>query len=336
MKNKNYFFISKGFSLVELMVSIAIGLLLLAALTSLFVSQSRSRDELDKSNRMIDNGRYALDILTDGLSLAGFYGELDPSSIAVPATLPNPCSNVASVISTALPLHIQGYDAATTSSAISSVPTCVPSTVKAGSDILVIRRAQSLTTAAASAATDTTFLQVSLCTAETNTLANLYKLAKAPATFNLSKRNCTGVNTGPFADLRRFLVQIYFVDNNNVAGDGVPTLKMAELSTNNTFVITPLVEGIEYMQVDYGIDTDGDGVLNGSYSSCSACTTDDWSKVVSVKVNLISRNLVTTKNYTDPNIYNLGSAGNITPADAYKRHAYTQVIRLVNPASRKE
>jgi type IV pilus assembly protein PilW len=111
---------------------------------------------------------------------------------------------------------------------------------------------------------------------------------------------------------------------------------MAELSTNNTFVITPLVEGIEYMQVDYGIDSDGDGALNGSYSSCSACTTDDWSKVVSVKVNLISRNLVTTNGYTDSYTYNLGTAGSVAPADGYKRHAYTQVMRLVNPSSRKE
>ncbi len=328
--------LQKGFSLIELMVSIAIGLILLAALSTLFVGQSKSRDELAKANRMIDNGRYALDVLTDSLSLAGFYGELDPSAIAVPTTLPDPCSNVDTVISAALPFHVQGYNAAGPASTISSAPTCVPSTIKAGSDILVIRRAHTVPITAAAASADTTFLQVSLCTVETGTTGNVYKLAKAPASYNLSKKSCTGVNSGPFADLRRFLVQIYFIDSNNVAGDGIPTLKMAELSSTNTFVITPLVEGIEYMQVDYGIDNNNDGVLDGSYTSCSACTTDDWSHVVSVKVNLISRNLETTNNYTDSYTYNLGSAGNVVPNDAYKRHAYTQVIRLTNPASRKE
>ncbi|HSH53582.1 MAG TPA: prepilin-type N-terminal cleavage/methylation domain-containing protein, partial [Methylotenera sp.] len=65
----------QGFSLVELMVSVAIGLLLLSALATLFVSQSKTRMELDKENRMIDNGRYALDLLSENLSMAGFYGE---------------------------------------------------------------------------------------------------------------------------------------------------------------------------------------------------------------------------------------------------------------------
>lgn len=328
-------FSQMGFSLVELMVSIAIGLLLLAALTTLFVGQSKSRDELDKANRMIDNGRYALDVLSDSLSIAGFYGELDPVAITVPTTLPNPCSNAATAISAALPFHVQGYDAANTTSTISSIPTCIPTTIKAGSDILVIRRADTISIATTAVATDATYLQVSLCIPE-GTTGNVYKLAKAPATYNLSKKNCTGANTGPFADLRRFLVQIYFIDSNNVAGDGIPTLKMAELSTTNNFVITPLVEGIEYMQIDYGIDNNNDGSPDGLYVSCASCTTAEWSHVVAVKINLISRNLATTNNYTDSYTYNLGSAGPVTPGNAYKRHAYTQVIRLNNPAGRKE
>src|SRR3990167_259795 len=70
----------RGLSLVELMISITIGLLILSAMTTLFVNQSKTRAELDKSNRMIDNGRYALELLSENLRLAGFYGELDPST----------------------------------------------------------------------------------------------------------------------------------------------------------------------------------------------------------------------------------------------------------------
>src|SRR5687767_8053780 len=71
----------RGLSLIELMVSVVIGLLILAALTTLFVTQSQTRLELDKQNRMIDNGRYALDLLSENLRMAGFYGELDPLTV---------------------------------------------------------------------------------------------------------------------------------------------------------------------------------------------------------------------------------------------------------------
>jgi len=47
----------RGLSLIELMISITIGLLILVSLSSLFINQSKARAELDKSTRMIDNGR---------------------------------------------------------------------------------------------------------------------------------------------------------------------------------------------------------------------------------------------------------------------------------------
>ena len=337
----NYSLKQSGLSLIELMISIAIGLLLLAALSTLFVNQSRTRTELDKQNRMIDNGRYALDLISENLRMAGFYGELDPSSITLPAALPDPCvSNIVeppiAPANSVLRLHIQGYDAATPTTAITDTPTCVPSSIKAGTDILVVRRAHTTSIAPASIAANTTYLQVSLCIPKTGLNENAYILRKAPATFNLSQKTCTIANSGPQANLRRFLVQLYFIDSNNEAGDGIPTLKMAELDTTSNFVVTPLVEGIEFMQVDYGIDTNDDGAPDGAYSSCSACTVEDWANVVSVKVNIVSRNLETTTGYTDGNTYNLGTAGNITPGGNYKRHAYTEVIRLNNPASRKE
>jgi type IV pilus assembly protein PilW len=353
----------KGLSLIELMVSVAIGLLLLAALSTLFVNQSKSRLELDKQNRMIDNGRYALDLLSENLRMAGFYGELDPliayptsAEISlIPTTSFNPCSTTATQIGQALVWHVQGFNANTPAAAITSPPSCLPTTLKAGSDVLVIRRAHTVATPAASATANSTYLQVSLCIPKTGLGENAYMVAKAPATFNLSKKTCVLANSGPAADLRQVLVQIYFVDSNNQAGDGIPTLKMAELDANSNFVITPLVEGIEFMQIDYGIDgtdtnsdgipdrfdqitptKDTDGVMNGSYVSCATCDANQWAHVVSLKLTILSRNLETTNGYTDAKTYNLGTAGNVTPGGNYKRLAYTQVIRLTNPASRKE
>ena len=62
-----------GFSLVELLVSLAIGLLIVSGLTVLFVNSSQSGSELDKSVRQIESGRYAMEVMSDDIRLAGFY-----------------------------------------------------------------------------------------------------------------------------------------------------------------------------------------------------------------------------------------------------------------------
>lgn len=321
----------RGLSLIELMISITIGLIILVALSTLFINQSKSRVELDKSNRMIDNGRYALEVLSTNLSLAGYYGEFSPSAIfpAVPAALPNPCSTTASDMAAALQLAVQGYDAATLTSTIASPPCGL--SPKAGSDILVIRRVSTTTPIAqAVALAGTHYFQASLCQYD----GVPYIVDTVPANFILRKLTCTPTSTTPYADLRQFVVQVYFVSPNNKSGDGVPTLKRMELDpTSHTFVTTPLVEGIDYMQIEYGLDTNNDGVAD-NYVTAPALA--DWPNVVAVKVYILARNTETTKGYTDNKTYSLGVAGTVAPNDNYKRHAYTQFIRLNNPAGRRE
>lgn len=333
----------RGLSLIELMISITIGLLILSAMATLFANQSKTRTELDKSNRMIDNGRYTLEVLSENLRVAGFYGEFDPSPIVLPVRANNignspdgPCSIDPDDMSDAIRLHVQGYNAATVTAAIAGPPCGLTSaSLKSGSDILVLRRADTSAPIAQAAAIDGIhYIQVSNCEHENSTP---FIIANAAASFNLSQRNCTAANTAPFANVRRLVVQAYFVSPDNIAGDGIPTLKRMELDTG-AFVTTPLVEGIEYMQVEYGIDGDSDGVADSYVQTCADVTC--WSNAVSVKLNIIARNIEPTAGYDDSNkTYSLGQAGSYTPSgnDAqYKRHAYTQVVRLVNPASRRE
>ena len=327
-----------GLSLIELMISITIGLQILAALSTLFINQSKSRVELDKSNRMIDNGRYALELFSNNLRLAGFYDNFAP--IGTPTTLYNPCTtdNTDSAINmNVLNLHVQGYNAATSSSNVSSPPCGLTYTagsnltLQPGSDILTVRRASTAAkTPAAAAAAGGTYLQVSMCQTDAATPPNNYQIVSATAVVassaSMHNKNCTTV-----ADLREFKVTTYFVSPDNVVGDGIPTLKSIDQYGN----VTPLVEGIEYMQIDYGVDTDGDGAAD-LYTDCSTCTVAYWASVMSVRINIVARNQETTTGWTDSKTYDLGLAGTVTPGGAYKRHAYTQMVRLNNPAGRRE
>jgi type IV pilus assembly protein PilW len=300
---------------------------------------------------MIDNGRYALELLSGNLRLAGFYDNYAP--IGPSTTFYDPCNTAAITDSSKnldiLNLSVQGYNAATATSLVTIPPFANPSltnlpcsltytagsnlTLKAGSDILVVRRAS--TVIAASAASGTTYLQVSMCQTDTAAPPNNYQIVTAPAVAPASFSSMHKKDCATAADLRPFMVLTYFVSpNNNVAngGDGIPTLKQID----QYGTVTPLVEGIEYMQVDYGVDDNGDGATD-RYTDCSACTLADWSNVVAVRINIVARNQDKTTGWSDSKTYALGLAGTVGPFnDNYKRHAYTQLVRLVNPAGRRE
>lgn len=367
---------SHGFSLVELMVSITIGLFLILGLSTLLVNSSHTRTELEKASRQIENGRYATQLLRDAITHAGYYGEYScqsdstsptlctPTSPPTPLTaLPDPCLTTLAGLShtRGLPLPIQGYDS---SSLTTAVPTCVGSAnYRAGTDILVIRRANTNITATASIVNGKIYIQANpVGYAIANRSGGTWSYVGTSV--GSDDLNVTGAvalpltkKDGTSADVRNYVVQIYFISPCSIpAGGGssctgasddngkpIPTLKMVEISTDGTNPVmsapVPLVEGIDNLQLDFGIDTDSDGAPN-SFSTCStstACSITDWSNMVAIRVNLLARNTEQTVGYSDTKQYDLGLAGLTTAAnDAYKRHAYSILVRANNPSGRRE
>ena len=344
-----------GFSLAELMIAVTIGLLILAGLTGIFATTSKSRGEVERANRQVENGRYAMQVLTEDLKLAGFFGELDPTGLPTPAAQPDPCLTSIADLRSAMPVHVQGVDDG------AAVPSCLQD-VRSGTDIIVIRRASTCiagSTDCDAASAGRPYFQASLCfpAAGATELAsgninNFFSMDTAPTALNLRRRDCTTT-----ASIRRYLTHIYFVANNNTSSDGIPTLKRAELGGDegsSAFKIVPLVEGIENLQFEYGIDTDASGDPNGgspnaytadpgAFGGClGAACVDNWRAVVSVKLHLLARNTEKTAGYTDTKTYTLGldangSAHTLGPfGDNYKRHVYQSSVRINNPAGRRE
>jgi type IV pilus assembly protein PilW len=325
-----------GFSLIELMISITLGLIILTGVAVLFANTSRARDEIERVSRQIENGRYAIDLLTQDLRLAGFYGELNVVPFAAPAALPDPCSTTVADWNAAIPVHVQGYDGAAGAPA-----SCLPTSLnfQPGTDILVIRRARTCAAGAAdceAAADGKPYLQASLCTTE---VAPSYVLGlKGTAAFNLlHKKNCTTE-----ADLRQYFVHIYYVSTDNGAGQNIPTLKRLEL-TGAGWETKALVEGIEQFNVEYGLDMNGDGAPDtyvadpNDPAGCNpACQLAKWMNVVTVQVHVLSRNLETSPGYTDNKTYHLGGVTYTPAATNYRRHVYSTLVRLANPAGRRD
>ena len=326
-----------GLSLVELMVAIVIGSLLMLALSSIFVSSNRSSVEMRKSTQQQENGRYASQLLYDDLMLAGYLAEFDASPLTSPATLPDICATDMTTLLAGLPLHVQGINNA------AATPTCL-SDLKAGTDIIVVKRASSCVAGSANCdafLAGAPHFQASLCTptdgsgtelahavsSNTDYAAYYFAFSNASADFTRRKTSCGAT----VADIRRYLVHIYFIANNNVAGDGIPTLKRAEIGAGG-FSIVPLVDGIENMQIQYGLDTNSDGIPN-SYTSAPASVAE-WRSAMSARVHLLARNTVSTPSYTDTRTYTLGDETVGPNNDGYKRHVYSAAVQFVNPSWR--
>lgn len=320
---------------MELMISLTIGLVLLAGVTTLIVKQSSTRDELDKSSRQIENGRYAIQLLRDDIEHAGFYGEYSPPATTVYSDAVDPCvaDNAGWVPATpAVPVGIQGYAGAAADPTMSvTTPAGCLSDYKANTAVLVIRRtASDDPIAAASATAGTTYLQVSRC--DQDPVASPFVMATSG--FSLRKKDCLTP-----AALRKYIVRIYYVSTCNVCGTGgdtVPTLKVREF-VNGAVTTLPLAEGVEDMQFDYGVDTTGDGAPD-SYTRTPAA--GQWKDVMAVRVNVLARNNDPTVGYVDAKSYRLSGISAVAAvgpfADGYKRHAFNQLVRVINPSGRRE
>ena len=341
-----------GISLVEIMVAVTLGVFILGGIGLTLSSTSHSRTELDRGLQQIENSRYAMQTLANDLRHAGYYGRY-LGELATPAALPDPCAASLAALEAGMALPVQGYDSPATLppelAACMSSANYVPRT-----DILVVRRAQASTpVAVAAAGPGQVYLQT---TAYPNGPRYLLGTGSNPAAFTLlEKRDDHSGATVP-AGLLPYRVHVYFVSpcdipstgascngSNDDGGRPIRTLKRLELVTdvagNPIMRMVPLVEGVQDLQVDYGIDDPGTGTGDGSpdtYTTAPASTAQ-WHNVVAVQLNLLAANTEPTPGHVDGKRYNLGLAGTVGPfGDTIKRHATSAVVRINNVSGPRE
>lgn len=387
---------AKGFSLVELMVAIAIGLFLVAGLTVVFANSSRTYGELQKAAQQIENGRLAISILSEDIKNAGQFGDfimqppISGAPIAIPGTSPDPCistSNLAALKSSlklALPLHVQGYGDVT--SLPSGLTNCLTSStvakVTSNTDILVVRRGDTLVlvdpeasqnggsaTTSATPVAGEVYIQSALTDVAVQVgvaqLIDKTKTAENTAA-SLTRKDFTITPAGTTGGyVRKLHIHVYFVSDCADADcssstRNIPTLKRAELVAGSGGVplwrIVPLVEGIESLQIEYGIDTApatlnaatgyfGDGTADSFVDAPTATTWDatGWSNVVAVRLFVLARNTEQTTGYSDSKAYELrrsvaastGANSIAAKNDSYKRHVFEMEVPVINTINRR-
>lgn len=358
-----------GMTLVELMIALAIGSVILAAMAILFAVTHNTREELERHSRQIENGRFAIERLRDEARLAGFYGEVLPKDVhfitpdagvfGASACDPNFAWDNEITVAEATaageaadwlknhvhaPAAVLGVDDVAAGAPIPCV-----ANAKAGSDVLVLRRLATVETAVETGTSNSLYLQSSFCNAD----AAPFVFAAAPSAsqatvFNLRPRYCATIPTGSPAQspLRRMHTSVFFLascSNCSGSGDGIPTLKRVDYQSGNGVLNAAsaevVVEGIESLQVEYGVDADDNGYPDLPYLTADAVT--DWSQVVAIRLFVLSRSLTQRPEYgIDNKSYVLASDGTALPGvpfgDRYRRQLMSTMLQVGNVANRRE
>jgi type IV pilus assembly protein PilW len=272
----------RGFSLVELMVAVTLGFIVVAAVGYLYLGSRQSFRNTENMSRMQESARYALDTMARDVRMAGSLGctslvEAAPTLGApIPAALVPAPTNVNAVVGGDVGTNPPGVPAAT-----------VP---RVAGDALSIWGAQgsSVTLASITAGAN----PYAYKTNDILAVVTCRPAADAPpvATLRAAPAGLATLPGAPADEVMEFDRFAYYIGTNPA---GIRALYRNSVNDG----VAELVEGVEDMQILYGVDTTAvpDRIAD-VYQTAGAVA--DWTRVVSARISLLmaspGNNLTTT------------------------------------------
>ncbi|SJM89759.1 Type IV pilus assembly protein PilW [Crenothrix polyspora] len=359
--------INKGFTLVELMVAMVLGAFFLNGLLQIFSSTKQTYRVQENLARLQENGRFAIDFISQDVRMAGYWG----CGSKVPSITGLNAPSFFYMLEKNIPgkdkleKTIEGFEA---TSASTWIPPLDPvfnqiwlDKVVEGSDVLVVRRVNAqgfsvlnhapalanlqldatskqlaeagITEGTVVIATDCTNAEAFQVTNKINPLehkdiAATDETAKKAATPGNNLNNLLNTYRGGKVYAVNS-VSYYVATNRN-------NEKLLYRRTNGA--VKPdelqLVDGVEQMQVLYGVDTATDDDSSPNYY-VKANLVNDWKNVVSVRISLLLATLddnIAERSLPLPYPFNDASVNgeNPIPTDRKIRRAFTSTIAIRN------
>jgi type IV pilus assembly protein PilW len=319
--------IQQGFSLVEIFISLTVGLALLIGVLSIFVGMKTTTTETATYGELQENGRYAISLLSDDLLRQGFWGDLTGSidesglvSSPEPTSVAGDCIgggiNNASFPATVGHFRTLWGDTLTTNNAMGCI-----SNGKVGSDVLQLKRVVSSAVAVGDISNDNYYM--------------------------ISNPNTAGIFAGDdavpninFGQIWEYQQHIYYVREDSQGSNVVPVLVQGRLQNKTAIMnLDMVVEGIELIRFMYGVDTTNNGIVN-AYISADNMSNAYWDnesdvRILAVKIYVLARNILPDNKYENLNTYQLGDLNvNFIDGDGngdhYRRLLFSSTVTLYN------
>lgn len=348
----------RGFSLVELMVALTIGLIIMLVVTVLFTQLSRGFQSTDDASRSMENGNFAMRILGDDLRLAGFVG-LGNSTLSVePAVTGRIASADADNCGTG-DVTWPYVNANHPALEMPATLPCIPAGAMAvNSPIVVTRHAtgriipvNNFMAGGELANSNRFFIQTGpkgggtifmgrdYLTEVKGALKHVTVCVNLAGTRPTAPQNCLPLADQPDAPIFEYAVNVYYVrpcsrpggavcTATDDGGDPVPTLVRRELNGTNpaAFVEVPVAEGVESLVLAF-LDSNG-----------AILPADQVARAVSVRISMVMRSRKIDQSgfddsqfsypQADGSAFSCGASG--TQPCRYRRQLISETIALEN------
>ncbi len=288
---------ARGFTLVELMIALVLGLLVLGAVVSVLGLNQQSNRVVEAMSALQENGRYAIDKMVAELRRSGYSGFFGDLGVGAENVLNSPTNLVWSISDT-----LRAYDNVSAGTNIGGIAGFVP-----GTDVLLITGMSDSVPLGSNPDTDTFTVEAGanlFTSGDILLVAGCDQAALFQATSvssvgsvttilhaaggGMTPGNSGGtVNTrfGADAEIGRLNTTLYYIKNR---ANGRPALYQARLAVTGGSTVAlreeKLIDEAEDLQLSFGVDTDAD--LDADvYRSASAVT--GWGAVLSVRIALL-------------------------------------------------
>ena len=138
-----------GFTLIELMISLALGLAISWMMLDVSLNAVRNGQDITSNGDVIEKGRFMSDLLKREIKHAGFFGRIVSANVESNSPQTNWCTNAPMVKQLTTPVF--GLD--------NQSSLCGSINLLAGADVLMIRRASTLTTVPGNLAASKDYIQ---------------------------------------------------------------------------------------------------------------------------------------------------------------------------------
>jgi len=287
-----------GLSLVELMVALLLGLVLMTGIIQVFLASRQTYNTNEAMARMQENGRFALEFISRSARLAGYAEPIFTGDSPLPI-LPyatNPPPNNSECAK-----QLRGH--------LPTAPPCSTNGNGNGSDSIgfILR----------------------------------------PPVIDGARRDCIGNNLddpgtpAKLIDANDLIINEFSVSTNNGESSlSCRTYAYDSITGNGKWTagpgFQPLIDGIDRMQILYGISTEGDSRSANEYVSADRVgdALSDWQKVRSVRISVLANSQVTTDLTPASRQFVLLDASPLTAGDLNNdrrsRQIFTTTIQLKN------
>ncbi len=355
----------KGFSLIEIMIALVIGMVLMGGAVNIFISNNAVYKLVTELSRVQETGRFLIDFMSKEIRMAGYNGCASRGDVE-----PNVMANNPPPLTINNDNAVLGYDGTAAGNAITDWDPVIPADLSvpmydidlvatkdlvANTDVLNIMRMDEcgaymtgnvwVTNANAQVTAPNTcgFVKNMAVMVTDCANADVFQITNDPNNGSpaATLTHSTAVNTGNFmANTYGPDAHISVPRSNSFFGAlndaGENSLYLAEWrSTDNDatvniadFSVYELADGVQDMQILYGEDTGGGGGNQYADVYVDASAVADWTNIRSVRINLL---VVSADNITtEPRAFTFNGANANTGNDQRLRMAFSTTIALRN------